>query len=114
MLPEIAATEGTIGTSARSLLAALKLRDEVGKRLWQLYAYANRRLDSDSTDPLGQALSERAGSVVARMTAATAFIDPEILAIPAETIVAWQREEPGLQIYAHALEELARQRAHVR
>jgi oligoendopeptidase F len=114
MLPEIAATQGTIGRSAKSLLGALKLRDEVGKWLWQIYVYANRRLDSDSTDPSGQALAERAGSVVARMTAATAFIDPEILAIPIDTIAAWQREEPGLQIYAHALEELARQRAHVR
>src|SRR5688572_3906045 len=84
MLPQVAATEGTIGQGAQALLRALKLRDDVTMRLWQIYIYANRRLDSDSTDPIGQALAERAGSVVARIGAATAFIDPEILAIPAE------------------------------
>lgn len=114
MLPQVAAIEGAIGQGAQLLLRALKLRDDVTMRLWQIYIYANRRLDSDSTDPVGQALAERAGSVVARIGAATAFIDPEILAIPAETIAAWLREEPRLQVYAHALEELARQRAHVR
>jgi oligoendopeptidase F len=114
MAPDIAALQGTIGKEAAGLLRALKLRDEVGMRLWQIYVYANRRHDSDRTDSAGQALAERAGSVVARLSAATAFIEPEILAIPEETIAAWQREEPGLQMYAYALEELARQRAHVR
>jgi oligoendopeptidase F len=114
MAPEIAALQGTIGQGAGALLRALQLRDEVGMRLWQIYVYANRRRDSDSTDPAGQALAERAGSLVARLGAATAFIEPEILAIPEETIATWQREEAGLQIYTYALEELARQRAHVR
>jgi len=48
------------------------------------------------------------------VSAATAFIEPEILAIPTETINQWIAEEPGLKVYDYALEELARQRAHVR
>lgn len=114
LLPEVAALEGIVGQSAQTLLRALRLRDEVNKRLWQIYVYANRRQDSDSTDPAGQALAERAGSVVARIGASLAFIEPEILAVPTATIAEWQRAEPGLEIYAYALEELARQRAHVR
>jgi oligoendopeptidase F len=114
MMPEADALQGTIGQDAPALLRALKLRDEINMRLWQIYVYANRRQDSDSTDPDGQALAERAGSLVARLGAATAFIEPEILAIPEETIEIWLREEPGLQIYSYALKELARQRAHVR
>jgi oligoendopeptidase F len=114
MIPEIATLQGTIGQGAQALLRALKLRDDVGLRLYQIYRYASQRQDSDSTDAAGQALAERAGSIVARLGAATAFIEPEILAIPAETIATWLQEEPGLQIYAYALEDLARQRAHVR
>ncbi|MFL5805024.1 MAG: oligoendopeptidase F [Roseiflexaceae bacterium] len=114
MIPESAALQGTIGQGPRALLRALKLRDDVGLRLYQIYRYASQRQDSDSTDPAGQALAERAGSVVAKLGTATAFIEPEILAIPEETIAAWLREEPGLQVYTYALEELARQRAHVR
>jgi oligoendopeptidase F len=114
LVPEIAALAGTIGQSAQTLLRALKLRDETGMRLWQIYVYANRRHDSDSTDPAGQALAERAGSLVAKIGAATAFVEPEILAIPEQTIAGWLGEEPDLQLYSYALEELARQRAHVR
>jgi oligoendopeptidase F len=114
MIPDMAALQGTVGQSAAALLRALKLRDDVGVRIFQLYRYASHRRDSDSTDPAGQALAERAGSLYAKIAAATAFIEPEILAIPEETIAAWLREEPQLQLYAYALEELARQRAHVR
>src|SRR5262245_52089722 len=114
MIPEISALEGTVGQSAATLLRALKLRDDVGIRIFQIYRYASHRRDSDSTDPAGQALAERAGSLYAKIAAATAFIEPEILAISEETIAAWQREEPALALYAYALEELARQRAHVR
>ena len=113
-LPEIAAAEGTIAHGADSLLRALKLGDEINVQLSQVYVYAQLRRDSDTTDPVGQALVERAGSLVARVTAALAFIKPEILAVPEETIKAWQQAEPGLSIYGHALDDLARQRRHVR
>lgn len=114
MLPNVAALQNTIGQSAQALLRALKLRDEIQMRLWQIYIYAGRRKDSDSTDPAGQALEERAGSLVATVSAALSFIEPEILDIPENTIAAWMRDEKGLRIYTHSLEELARQRAHVR
>lgn len=113
-LPSAAALEGTVGASAQSLLHVLQVRDDIQKRLWQIYVYANRRSDSDTGDPVGQALGERAGSFVARAGAVLAFIEPEILAVPDETIAAWMREEPGLQLYAYALQQLATQRAHVR
>src|SRR6266487_1394958 len=79
MLPEVTALQGTIGQGADQLLRALTLRDEVFNILYSLYIYASHRKDSDSTDPAGQALDERAGSLVARISAALAFIEPEIL-----------------------------------
>jgi oligoendopeptidase F len=114
MIPDIAALQGSIGSGAAALLRILKLRDDVGVRMYQLYRYASHRQDSDSTDPAGQALAERAGSLVAKIGAATAFVEPEILAIPEETITAWLNESPDLQLYRYALQELMRQRAHVR
>jgi oligoendopeptidase F len=114
MLPEIAALQGTIGQGASALLHVLKRRDDIGQQLWQLYTYAHQRKDSDSTDAAGQGLVERAGSLVARVGAALAFIDPEILALSDETLNAWLREEKSLQIYEHALKELVRQRVHIR
>ena len=70
LLPEVAALQGTIDQGADKLLRALTLRDEVFNILYSLYVYASHRKDSDSTDPAGQALDERAGSLVARISAA--------------------------------------------
>lgn len=113
-LPGVAALQGTIGTSAQTLLAVLKARDDIEKRLWQIYIYAARRSDSDTGDSAGQELSERSGSLVARAGAALAFIEPEILSVSDETIAAWIAAEPQLHVYEYALQKLAAQRAHVR
>ncbi|HWQ13544.1 MAG TPA: oligoendopeptidase F [Roseiflexaceae bacterium] len=114
LLPEVAALQGCVAESAETLLRALELRDQISMRLWQIYIYAERRKDSDTGDPAGQALSERAGSLVARVSAALAFIDPEILAAPEEAVRSWLRSDPRLAVYDYALDQLMRQRAHVR
>jgi oligoendopeptidase F len=113
-VPEITALQGSIGRSPEDLLHALQTRDAVWQQLWQIDVYANRRYDSDTGEPQGQALSERAGSLVARVGAALAFIEPEILAVPEATIAGWIEAEPDLQVYRYALSQLARERAHVR
>lgn len=113
-LPELAALEGALAAGAQALLKVLQARDRVYVLLEQIYVYAMRRRDSDSTDAQAQALAERAGTLIARVNAASAFIDPEILAQPDERIAEWLAAEPELNVYAYSLEELARQRAHVR
>ena len=60
LLPEVAALQGMIREGADKLLQALTLRDEIFNILYSLYVYASHRKDSDSTDPSGQALDERA------------------------------------------------------
>lgn len=114
LLPEVAALQGHVAKSAPALLRALKLRDQVQMQLWQIYIYAERRKDSDTGEAAGQALSERAGSLYARVGAALAFIAPELLAAPEATVRGWLRDEPELAVYEYELDQLMRQRAHVR
>lgn len=111
---ELAQLQGTLGQGAAQLLHALTLRDEVGRRLYALYVYAMHFKDSDSTSPVGQGLSERAGAFAARASAASAFIEPEILGLPEADIAGWLASEPGLKVYAYELEKLNKQRAHIR
>jgi oligoendopeptidase F len=113
-LPEVIALQGRVCENSGSLLRALQLRDQVIQQLEKIHAYANQRRDSDSGDPAAQAIAERSGAVVARVQAALAFIEPEILGLSDETIRAWVEREPGLATYRFALEETARQRPHVR
>lgn len=113
-LPDITALQGTIGQSAQSLLNILQIQDDVFIQLYQIYRYASHRKDSDSSDPTGQALEERAGSVLARASTALSFIEPEILTIPDTTITQWLQEDEGLQIYDYALRQLIKKREHIR
>lgn len=108
------ALQGTLAQDPEQLLGTLLLRDEVVRRLEAVYVYAARRKDSDATDTAGQALQDRAGSFAHRVSAALAFIDPEILTIPEETLADWVHDTAGLHTYAYELEKLNRQRAHIR
>ncbi len=111
---EAAAMTGSLGKSGADLLAALRLRDEVVRRLYALYVYASHRKDSDATDPAGQALQERAGSFAARVFAELAFVEPEILTIPEGELNGWVQSEAELGVYAYELAKINRQRAHIR
>ncbi len=111
---QLAALQGSLNQGPEHLARVLALRDEVGQRLYALYIYASHRKDTDATDPVGQALQERAGSFAARVAAAMAFIEPEILAVPAATLDEWLAATPALQLYRYELEKLNRRRAHVR
>jgi oligoendopeptidase F len=114
MLPDVAAVQGTIAQGPDALLRALALRDDAMKLLQQVYVYSSLLRDSDSTDSAGQALAERAGSLIAQISAALAFIEPEILTLPQEKIATWLKQTPKLAVYTFELEELNRRRAHVR
>ena len=114
MATELSALSGTLGQSAAQLLHALRQHDAMSSLLYQVYVYASLRRDSDGSDAVGLALAERAGSVVTRIAAAGAFVEPEILMVPDETLASWRQDEPGLAEYAYALDQLVQQRAHVR
>lgn len=114
MLPDIVALQGQISQGPQAMVKVFTTRDAAYTLLEQIYVYATRRRDTDSTDAHAQALADRAATLFARVSAEAAFIEPEVLALPDETITRWIAEEPALQVYRYALEELARQRAHIR
>lgn len=114
LIPRLAGFQGRLGESARTLLDAMKVRDEVYMLLSQVGTYAHMRKDEDNTNSTYQALRERVTSLYARVSAAGAYMTPELLAIPAETLKAYMGQEEGLKLYAHEFEDLLRKKEHVR
>ncbi len=114
MLPQLAQLAGTLGEDGESLLDGLQQNDEASKLLQQLYVYASLRRTEDTTNSHNQALSDRVTSLYARFGAAIAFLEPEILAIADERMDEFMRRVDGLQVYKHSLDDLRRQRAHIR
>lgn len=113
-IPRLAAFAGTLGNSAAQLLAGLRLRDDTSKLLEQLLVYARMRKDEDNGNNAYQALADRAMTLATDFSSATAFFTPEILSMPEERLNEFVASEPGLGLYRHYLDQLIRQREHVR
>jgi oligoendopeptidase F len=113
-LPGLAELAGTLGQSGEALQRVLETRDAVGEPLERLHVYASMIHDVDTADPRGQALTGRVDGLWARFGAASAFVAPEMLQVPAGTMVQWRDTVPGLAQYRRQIDETLRLRNHVR
>ena len=112
-IPTISKFEGTLAQSPEQLLAALKLRDEIGIVLGKLYVYANMRSHEDTANSTYQALASRAATLAVDFSAAASFMTPEILAIPEKTLKKQINSSPAFEEYRFSLMEILRQKAHI-
>ena len=110
---KIASYQGQLDQSAAMLLECLSLRDELGLTSGKVFAYARMRRDENTANSHYQALTSRTESLLAEVGAATAFIEPDILAMPADKLASFRQEEPKLAPYAFYFEDLLRQKKHV-
>ncbi|MCC5467767.1 oligoendopeptidase F [Pelosinus baikalensis] len=112
-LKEITQYAGTLKNSSQDLLACLKERDELGIISGRLYAFARMHKDENTSDTKYQGMTGKLESLLAEAGAATAFIEPEILALPDETLTTFRQQEEGLKEYSFYFDNLARQKEHV-
>jgi len=112
MTGEVEVYRGKLGQSAQTLLKVLQLQDRLQELNEKVFTYARMRRDEDNAHPVYQALTDRADSLNTRVQTALSFIVPEILALPADILERFRREEPGLALYNFALDELLRQKDH--
>jgi oligoendopeptidase F len=109
---EFAAQKGAASTSAKSLLAALQLRDQINIQLEKLSAYAAMRRDEDMREPGPQALYQRAQTLAVKWEESSAWFQPELLRIPEAQLRDWL-QQPELKVYAHFFDDLLRSKAHI-
>jgi oligoendopeptidase F len=109
----LAGMKGTITKSPEALLAFLKLNDDVSVRLSRVSVYASLSKDEDTRKPEPQALYDRATTLGVKLSEATAWASPELLAMPEGNLLAWCKGNSGLAIYTHYFENLMRQKQHV-
>ena len=102
---------GTL-TSGENLLRALQIQDEIGLLADRVIAYSHMRKDEDNTNSRYQAHAAQAMAVAVELSAARSFFLPEILALDPDQVKGWIQETPGLQVYAHYLENILRLQPH--
>ena len=110
LLEPIVALKGKLDSPA-AVAAVYRAEDALGMLLGKLYLYAHMREDSDLSVGENQARMARMRAQYARIGGEVAFINPQILALPEETIKAWM-DAPELKEYRRSLELLLREKPH--
>lgn len=114
LLPELEQLQGTLAKSGEALLAVLQKRDEIYERLERLYVYSSMHKDEDTTNSTYQGMADRAMQLFVRASTVASYIEPEILALPQETLDGFLAKTPGLALYKQQLDDMGRQRPHIR
>jgi oligoendopeptidase F len=104
---------GRLGENPRVTREGLEAVFAVQELLTRLVVYASLRRDEDTTNTEANGRYERAVMASIQAGEALAFLQPEILALPNETLRGLI-DAPELEPYRHVLEDLERRRAHVR
>ncbi|MBX6394575.1 MAG: oligoendopeptidase F [Alicyclobacillaceae bacterium] len=112
-LPEVETYRGRVMESAETLLAVLRLEDDLSLKLERLYAYSHMRKDEDTTNGKYQALADRAQGLAAEVGSAFSFVVPEILAGDPGVVERYLSENRDLSLYRHKLDEILRRKPHI-
>lgn len=99
--------------SPEKLLRCLSLQDAINQKTGRLFAYARMSRDTDAGNSHYQAITAQIESLLADAAGKSAFIEPEILALPAKYLKSAIEAIPALKIYEFYLADLTRQKQHV-
>jgi oligoendopeptidase F len=108
-----AALQGTLERGPEYLMAAMKLSDEIGQLTYKVWYFASLKYDEDQRDNQINAKRQQVQILFAKASQASAWFNPELLAIPLPTIQQWMKNNSELAVYRFALEDLYRQQEHV-
>ncbi|OFW06163.1 MAG: oligoendopeptidase F [Acidobacteria bacterium RIFCSPLOWO2_02_FULL_68_18] len=107
------AFQGTLGEGSDRLLAAYRAMDEMGALAYRVWYYAALQYDQDQRDNTVNARRQQVQILFARQQQASSWFNPELLAIPIETIRGWLDAHAGLAVYRFAVESLFHEQEHV-
>ena len=105
--------QGTLADGSQAFLSALEFVLALSRRLEKLYVYSHLKNDQDTANTTYQGLYAKASNLVAQVSEAVAWFDPELLTMSDETIWGYFDQEPKLAVYRHMIEKTINERPHV-
>lgn len=102
---------GTLN-SAENLLKFFTYRDRIYRVLYRLYSYASLKSDEDVRVQKYAAYQAQMQTVFIKAGSQSAFVSPELLALPEETLKSFIND-PSLSDYDYELESLLKEKAHI-
>lgn len=113
LMKEFASRQNSLAKSGEQLLRALKLQEEMNCLYEKLHVYANQKYHEDTAEAKYQKLSGEMQILGTELSGCTAWLEPELLALPQQKLAEFFAETPELADYRWVVEQIVRQREHV-
>ncbi len=104
--------QGKLAQSADMLYQCLEFDDSYSRKLERIYTYARMRSDEDTSNETYQDMTSRALSLSNRAAELSAFIVPEILAMPQELLQEYRKADNGISHFDRVFEQLLERKEH--
>lgn len=111
-IEELKEYDGRLEESAETLLNCLKAYADANCLLEAYYVYANQKYHQDTANFYYQGFAGEAEIKMNMLNATAAFMVPQILAIPQETLETFYKEDPELLEYRRFIDNIQRQKEH--
>lgn len=109
---QLKSCEGKVSASADALYAYLTLADETENLFEKVLVYSNEKMHQDMGNFVYQGYAARAQAAAAKLSAAEAFFEPELLAMEESRLQGFFKEEPKLEKYRTLIDRILRRKAH--
>ena len=106
MMKEIPQYKGQIKDDSKKFVELIKLEEKMGRLLDKLYVYVYMLKDLDSKDEVSSVKLQEIQAIYTEYSVSAAWITPEILQIPKETMERWIDENPELKDHRFGLMEI--------
>lgn len=113
-LPLLKSSRDKLHTNAAGLVKALQTIEDIQRRTAKLSVYASMSYSVNTQDQAAAAINDRIRNLSAKVRGATAFLNPELLAMGHDKLNQWMKSNPQLKVYAHFIDNLFRRNEHVR
>jgi oligoendopeptidase F len=112
-IPRLRSYSGRLGESAEVFSEALALRFETEATVEDVLVYASQWRHQDTRNPEAGGYEARARNLMASYMEAVAFFRPEITQIPDAELAEFRRH-PKLRAYDHSIDNIVRNKDHIR
>jgi len=110
---EVSKYKGQIKNNSEKFVELELLMEKIARLLDRLYLYPYMLKDLDSTDEMTSIKMQEIEMIYTKFGTETAWIAPEMLEIPEETMNEWIKKHPELEERRFGLSEMYRLRKHV-
>lgn len=105
--------QGTLKKGAKHFLQGMEFILELSRKLEKIYTYSHLKNDQDTSNTTYQGMNSQASTLVAKVSEAVSWFEPELLSLSDEQIWGYFEEEPKLEVYRHMVEGIVAERPHV-